>query len=121
MPSSSSTASFSSPSSSTTTEDVHTSAKEFVNQVEGVMSCYRRGSKAFELGQRTQRPLIEISNSLTKGSQALEDLGNSADVMKSHATSANTATIQIAQSEKSLSDCSKKLMAVWGHVTGAKE
>ena len=105
----------------TATEDVHSSAKEFVTQVEGVFSCYRRGSKAFELGQRTQRPLVEICSSMTKGSQALEDLGNSSNVMKSHATSAKTATDQITQSEKVLSECSKKLMHAWGHVTGARE
>ena len=115
------TSTSSSNQSSTTPEDVHSSAKEFVTQVEGVFSCYRRGSKAFELSQRTQRPLVEISSSMTKGSQALEDLGNSSDVMKSHATSAKTATDQITQSEKVLSECSKKLMHAWGHVTGARE
>ena len=102
-------------------QDITVSSKEFVNQTEAVIQSYRRGTKHFDLSQKTQRPLIEAVNAMTKGNDALEQLGNAPDVMKSHATSATTAKNQIGVCSKNLSECHHKLLSAWGHVTGARE
>src|SRR3989338_5226033 len=102
-------------------EDVASSSKEFVTQTEFFVSSYKRVTKANELSMKTQRAIVDISTSLTKGNQALNELENAPDVMKSHAVSANAAKFQVTQSAKAMSDCHHRLLAVWGHVTGARE
>ncbi len=102
-------------------EDIAASSKEFITQTESILSSYRRGTKANELSLKTQRPLIDISASLTKGAQSLSELENAPDVMKSHAGSANAAKFQVIQSAKAMSECHHKLLSAWGHVTGARE
>ena len=102
-------------------DDLATSAKEFVAAVKGSAQSYRVGAKAPDLTLRTAPQLGAVAAALAKGDESLDQLGSSADVMRSHAASVTAASGNLKQVAKTMSQCYHKLFIAWGHVCGAAE
>lgn len=102
-------------------DDVLASARETASQVEKLLVSYRRGTKAHDLASSSTKALTETAAHCQRGTEALDSLGNSSEVMRSHAQSAAAASTQVKQVAKVLGESHRTLMHGWSLCIGARE